>query len=154
MMESTVTLNLRFVKRCHERPRSNSGSLSCLGYQRPRSCLQHSRLPEPRSDHRVTPTRLLPLNIRTQCTPSPTFFFFFLACVSHFLPVVLKAGIRELLVSLVPGSWAVAKGRLQAPLLGPSWSSSLCVPVSGPRSPSSYEDGCHTELGPTLAASA
>lgn len=104
MMESTVTLNLRFVKRCHERPRSNSGCLSCLGYQRPRSCLQHSRLPEPRSDHRVTPTRLLPLNIRTQCTPSPTFFFFFLAYVSHFLPVVLKAGIRELLVGLVPAA--------------------------------------------------
>ena len=85
MMESTVTLNLRFVKRCHERPRSNSGCLFCLGYQRPRSCLQHSRLSEPRSDHPVTPTRLLPLNIRTQCTPSPTFFFFFFGLCKPFL---------------------------------------------------------------------
>lgn len=77
MMESTVTLNLRFVKRCHERPRSNSGCLFCLGFQQPKFCLQHSHLSESRSDHLVTPTRLLPPNICTRYTPSPTFFFFF-----------------------------------------------------------------------------
>lgn len=104
-MESTVTLNLRFVKRCHERPRSNSGCLFCLGFQQPKFCLQHSHLSESRSDHLVTPTRLLPPNICTRYTPSPTFFFFFfLAYVSHFLPVVLKAGIREVLVGLVPAA--------------------------------------------------
>ena len=103
MMESTVTLNLRFVKRCHERPRSNSGCLFCLGYQRPKFCLQHGHLSESRSDHLVTATRLLPPNICTHYTPSPTFFFS-LAYVSHFLPVILKTGIRKVLVGLVPAA--------------------------------------------------
>lgn len=145
MMESTVTLNLRFVKRCHEWPRSNSGCLFCLGYQPPRFCLQHGHLSESRSDHLVTPTRLLRPNICTRYTPSPTFFFF-LAYISHFLPVVLKASIRKVLEGPVP---AADCGEVSAP--GPSPWPVLVVfsPCACLRAAVSRD----TELGLTLAAS-
>lgn len=126
-------LELEACKEVSRTPRSNSGSLSRLGYQTTKILSPAQPLPEPRSDHRVTPTRPPASEHSYSMHTFPHVLFFFGLC-KPFLPVVLKAGIRKLLVGLVPASWfllrAVAKGRLQAPLLGPSWSS-LCVPVSG-----------------------